>query len=205
MRLNPTAAEVLELCDGERSLDEIVGALSARYDGADVRDDVRELVDAMARARARGRCRRLGPPRSIAELTYQCPLHCPYCSNPLDIGGERYRDELETEHWIRVFGEARRARRPPARAHRRRADAAPRSRRARAPARATPACTRSSSPPGTLFTRERAAGAQGGRARPRADLDPEPGPRGQRPHRRQPVVREEDRGRAPRARSSASR
>jgi pyrroloquinoline quinone biosynthesis protein D len=48
VRLNPTAAEVLELCDGERSLDDIVGALSTRYDGADVRDDVRELVDAMA-------------------------------------------------------------------------------------------------------------------------------------------------------------
>jgi pyrroloquinoline quinone biosynthesis protein D len=47
VRLNPTAAEVLELCDGERSLDDIVGALSARYGGADVRDDVRELVDAM--------------------------------------------------------------------------------------------------------------------------------------------------------------
>jgi coenzyme PQQ biosynthesis protein PqqD len=45
--LNPTAAEVLELCDGERSLDDIVGALSERYDGADLRDDVQELVDAM--------------------------------------------------------------------------------------------------------------------------------------------------------------
>jgi pyrroloquinoline quinone biosynthesis protein D len=48
VRLNPTAAEVLELCDGERSLDDIVGVLSGRYDGADVRDDVHELVDAMA-------------------------------------------------------------------------------------------------------------------------------------------------------------
>jgi pyrroloquinoline quinone biosynthesis protein D len=48
VRLNPTAAQVLGLCDGERSLDEIVGALSARYEGADVRDDVVELVDAMA-------------------------------------------------------------------------------------------------------------------------------------------------------------
>ena len=47
VRLNPTAAEVLELCDGERSLDEIVEALAARYDGADLRDDVQELVDAM--------------------------------------------------------------------------------------------------------------------------------------------------------------
>ena len=39
---------MLELCDGERSLDDIASALSARYDGADVRDDVRELVDALA-------------------------------------------------------------------------------------------------------------------------------------------------------------
>jgi pyrroloquinoline quinone biosynthesis protein D len=48
VRLNPTAAQVLELCDGERSLDDIAGVLSERYDGADVRDDVVELVDAMA-------------------------------------------------------------------------------------------------------------------------------------------------------------
>ena len=48
VRLNPTAAEVLELCDGERSLDEIVGALSERYDGSDLRDDVQGLVDGMA-------------------------------------------------------------------------------------------------------------------------------------------------------------
>ena len=47
VRLNSTAAEVLELCDGERSLDDIVGTLSARYEGADLRDDVVELVDAM--------------------------------------------------------------------------------------------------------------------------------------------------------------
>jgi pyrroloquinoline quinone biosynthesis protein D len=47
VRLNPTAAAVLELCDGERSLDDIAGALSARYAGADVGDDVRELIDAM--------------------------------------------------------------------------------------------------------------------------------------------------------------
>ena len=28
------------------------------------------------------------PSTLIAELSYQCPLHCPYCSNPLDIGGD---------------------------------------------------------------------------------------------------------------------
>ena len=48
VHLNPTAAEVLELCDGARSLDDIVGAVSARYAGADLRDDVVGLVDAMA-------------------------------------------------------------------------------------------------------------------------------------------------------------
>ena len=47
VRLNRTAAEVLELCDGERSLDDIVGALAARYDSTDLRDDVRGMVDAM--------------------------------------------------------------------------------------------------------------------------------------------------------------
>jgi pyrroloquinoline quinone biosynthesis protein E len=47
------------------------------------------------------------PSTLIAELSYQCPLHCPYCSNPVDIGGEKYRHELETEHWVRAFHEAR--------------------------------------------------------------------------------------------------
>ena len=47
VRLNPTAAAVLELCDGERSVDEIVGALSAQYEGSDLRDDVQGLVDGL--------------------------------------------------------------------------------------------------------------------------------------------------------------
>jgi pyrroloquinoline quinone biosynthesis protein D len=47
VRLNETAAHVLELCDGERSLDEIAAALSRRYAGADVSDDVRELIGGM--------------------------------------------------------------------------------------------------------------------------------------------------------------
>jgi pyrroloquinoline quinone biosynthesis protein D len=48
VRLNPTAAAVRELCDGERTVDDIVGVLTVRYDGADVSDDVRELVNGMA-------------------------------------------------------------------------------------------------------------------------------------------------------------
>lgn len=42
----------------------------------------------------------------VAELTYRCPLHCPYCSNPLAIGARRHRDELSGKEWARVFGEA---------------------------------------------------------------------------------------------------
>ena len=47
------------------------------------------------------------PSTLIAELSYLCPLHCPYCSNPIQIGAEKYRRELESEHWIRTFREAR--------------------------------------------------------------------------------------------------
>jgi pyrroloquinoline quinone biosynthesis protein D len=47
VRLNETAAQVLELCDGRRSLEEIAAALSQRYSGADVIDDVRELLGGM--------------------------------------------------------------------------------------------------------------------------------------------------------------
>jgi len=48
VRLNRTAAEVLELCDGRRSLEQIIGTLAARYEGANVGADVGELLQAMA-------------------------------------------------------------------------------------------------------------------------------------------------------------
>ena len=41
----------------------------------------------------------------LAELTYACPLQCPYCSNPLDFAS--YKDEMSTADWIKVFREAR--------------------------------------------------------------------------------------------------
>jgi pyrroloquinoline quinone biosynthesis protein D len=47
VRLNETAAHVLELCDGKRSLEEIAAAVSQRYSGADVADDVRDLLGGM--------------------------------------------------------------------------------------------------------------------------------------------------------------
>ncbi|WP_017245084.1 pyrroloquinoline quinone biosynthesis protein PqqE [Stutzerimonas stutzeri] len=47
-----------------------------------------------------------GPPLwLLAELTYRCPLQCPYCSNPLDFA--RSHDELTTAEWIEVFRQAR--------------------------------------------------------------------------------------------------
>jgi len=40
----------------------------------------------------------------IAELTHRCPLHCVYCSNPLEL--QARTSELSSEVWSRVFREA---------------------------------------------------------------------------------------------------
>src|SRR6201993_5468124 len=40
----------------------------------------------------------------IAELTHRCPLHCVYCSNPLQMTAAN--SELATEDWISVFRQA---------------------------------------------------------------------------------------------------
>ena len=52
----------------------------------------------------------------LAEITYRCPLHCPYCSNPVAASlceapsrpqsGGCSNSELTTEEWKRVIGEA---------------------------------------------------------------------------------------------------
>ncbi|SER22550.1 pyrroloquinoline quinone biosynthesis protein E [Amphritea atlantica] len=41
----------------------------------------------------------------LAELTYKCPLQCPYCSNPLDFA--EVGAELTTEQWLDVFRQGR--------------------------------------------------------------------------------------------------
>ena len=41
----------------------------------------------------------------LAELTYSCPLQCPYCSNPMDFAN--VKKELTTAEWISVFKQAR--------------------------------------------------------------------------------------------------
>lgn len=40
----------------------------------------------------------------IAEITHRCPLHCVYCSNPLQLAGTK--EELSTEEWTSVFQQA---------------------------------------------------------------------------------------------------
>ncbi len=40
----------------------------------------------------------------LAELTHRCPLHCPYCSNPIEL--TRRSRELELEIWQSVFAQA---------------------------------------------------------------------------------------------------
>lgn len=57
----------------------------------------------------------------LAEITYRCPLHCPYCSNPVNLEGGATatlsetgsqelappnNGELTTEEWTRVIREA---------------------------------------------------------------------------------------------------
>ena len=45
------------------------------------------------------------PTTLLAELTHRCPLHCPYCSNPLEL--TRAEREISTDDWKRVFSQAR--------------------------------------------------------------------------------------------------
>jgi pyrroloquinoline quinone biosynthesis protein E len=40
----------------------------------------------------------------IAEVTHRCPLHCVYCSNPLEL--TKRESELSTSAWVRVFQQA---------------------------------------------------------------------------------------------------
>jgi PqqA peptide cyclase len=44
------------------------------------------------------------PRALIAEVTHRCPLHCVYCSNPLEM--QRRSLELSTADWISIFQQA---------------------------------------------------------------------------------------------------
>lgn len=44
------------------------------------------------------------PRALIAEITHRCPLHCVYCSNPVQM--QRRSEELSTQEWISIFQQA---------------------------------------------------------------------------------------------------
>lgn len=44
------------------------------------------------------------PIAMLAELTYRCPLSCPYCSNPVEMA--KKDRELDTDTWADVFDQA---------------------------------------------------------------------------------------------------
>jgi len=46
--LNPTAAEILGLCDGHRTVEDIVAALTSRYASGGITHDVQVLLAGLA-------------------------------------------------------------------------------------------------------------------------------------------------------------
>lgn len=46
----------------------------------------------------------LGPLALIAEITHRCPLHCVYCSNPVQLAATQA--ELATDEWRKIFQQA---------------------------------------------------------------------------------------------------
>lgn len=124
--LGDSAAAIARRCDGTRTVDALIEELASAHPdappgaiAADVRAFLAELRDKALLSRApapprampeeapRGAPRRADAPRPftlIAELTYRCPLSCPYCSNPTDLAA--HQAELTTDAWLRVLEEA---------------------------------------------------------------------------------------------------
>ena len=120
-QIDAIGAAVLKLCDGARSVAEIVTHLAETYAapaemiGRDVTDMLQGLADkrllrdgldpfappALSDAALNYQPFRGGPAGLLAELTHRCPLQCPYCSNPLEM--ERASTELSADAWGDVF------------------------------------------------------------------------------------------------------
>ena len=138
LRLNRSGAAIVALCDGRRSVPQIVAELAQKFrpgpreTGAEIApdeiaDDVGTFLDELdakgllawnvERAAGLETLPDLLPPTQspntiasdrplglLAELTYRCPLGCPYCSNPTSLRHDG--TELTTDEWQRVIGEA---------------------------------------------------------------------------------------------------
>lgn len=67
--------------------------------------DIAHVVDAAEETATVAACERPRAPLGLlAELTYRCPLQCPYCSNPLEIA--RGDQELTTAEWQDLMRQA---------------------------------------------------------------------------------------------------
>ncbi len=127
MRLGGSGGEILRACNGYRSDAEIVEELNTRFPGSkglenEVRGFLQEMLELGGLERRADSVTRdtadipsesfpamvpqsnPGPLNLIAELTYRCPLQCPYCSNPINF--KTYREALSADDWARVFTQA---------------------------------------------------------------------------------------------------
>ena len=96
-----------ELCDGTRTSEGVALALRARHPEVPLlTNDVHEFLDQMEKLGVVVSVMSEAPRiwNLIAELTYRCPLRCPYCSNPENFAS--IRDGLDADAWGRVFREA---------------------------------------------------------------------------------------------------
>jgi pyrroloquinoline quinone biosynthesis protein D len=80
--LNQTGCEILRLCGGSRTVSEIIQALANKYPAAGpiVSQEVSEYLRAGCQPERANRVEIAECPYALlAELTYHCPLHWPYC------------------------------------------------------------------------------------------------------------------------------
>ena len=112
VKLSNSAGEILKRCDGERTVQGIIKELQQSFPPSRAWTPTsptswRTLMEKAGSNSPKngGAAKGTAPHWLLAELTYKCPLQCPYCSNPLEIA--KYQNELSTEDWCRVLREAR--------------------------------------------------------------------------------------------------
>ena len=120
VKLNDSAGAILNEVDGQRSVADVVSVLEQKFPDAGALDKRRVRVPGtrpqstlagavmtLSSPVATGKADvSVGPPLwLLAELTYRCPLQCPYCSNPLDFA--QTEKELTTDEWVQVLRQGR--------------------------------------------------------------------------------------------------
>ena len=127
LQLNAVASAMVRRLDGTRTVAKLAAEVAAEVVGATAAEVLRDVLELLGELRRRGLIELStatdSPPAAvpspqhereprdadhpytlIAELTYRCPLRCPYCSNPVELAPGP--GELSTADWCRVFGEA---------------------------------------------------------------------------------------------------